>query len=91
MSIKIITDSTSDLPNDLADSLGVTIVPTNVIFGQEQFQDRVDLTPSQFYDASWTAPCIPPPPRPQSASSLRPTSLSAVMRTASSPSTFPPS
>ena len=59
MSIKIITDSTSDLPNDLADSLGVTIVPTNVIFGQEQFQDRVDLTPSQFYERLVDSPVHP--------------------------------
>ena len=59
MSIKIITDSTSDLPNDLADSLGVTIVPTNVIFGEEQFQDRVDLTPSQFYERLVDSPVHP--------------------------------
>ena len=59
MPIRIITDSTSDLPNDLADSLGITIVPTNVIFGQEQFQDRVDLSPAQFYERLVDSPVHP--------------------------------
>ena len=59
MPIKVITDSTSDLPNDLADSLGITIVPTNVIFGQAQFQDRVDLSPAQFYERLVDSPVHP--------------------------------
>ena len=49
MSIKIVTDSTSDLPRDLADSLGITIVPLNVHFGTEVFKDGVDLQPDEFY------------------------------------------
>ena len=59
MSIKIVTDSTSDLPLDLAESLGVTIVPANVIFGQEQFQDRVEMTPAQFYERLVDSPVHP--------------------------------
>ena len=59
MSIKIITDSTSDLPLDLAESLGVTIVPANVIFGQEQFKDRVEMTPAQFYERLVDSPVHP--------------------------------
>ena len=59
MPIKVITDSTSDLPDDLADSLGITIVPTNVIFGDEQFQDRVDLSPAQFYERLVDSPVHP--------------------------------
>lgn len=50
MPVKVVTDSTSDIPEDLAEGLGITIVPANVIFGQEQFRDRVDLTTDQFYD-----------------------------------------
>ena len=59
MPIKIITDSTSDLPLDLAESLGVTIVPANVIFGQEQFKDRVEMTPAQFYERLVDSPVHP--------------------------------
>ena len=59
MSIKIITDSTSDLPLDLAESLGVTIVPANVIFGQEQFKDRIEMSPAQFYQRLVDSPVHP--------------------------------
>ena len=59
MPVKIITDSTSDLPLDLAESLGVTIVPANVIFGQEQFKDRVEMTPAQFYERLVDSPVHP--------------------------------
>ena len=59
MTIKIITDSTSDLPLDLAESLGVTIVPANVIFGQEQFKDRIEMSPAQFYERLVDSPVHP--------------------------------
>ena len=59
MTIKIVTDSTSDLPDDLADSLGVSIVPVNIIFGQEQFKDRVEITPAQFYERLVDSPVHP--------------------------------
>ncbi len=59
MSIKIITDSTCDLPGDLADSLGIAVVPANVIFGQEQFKDRVDISPAQFFERLVDAPTHP--------------------------------
>lgn len=59
MPIKIVTDSTSDIPSDLAEHLGIAIVPTNVIFGQEQFKDRVELTPAQFYERLVDSPVHP--------------------------------
>ncbi len=48
--IKIVTDSISDLPLQLAQELGITIVPLNVRFGSEVFRDGVDLTTEQFYE-----------------------------------------
>lgn len=48
--IRIITDSTADLPENKAKELGIEIVPLPVYFGQECFRDGVDLTPSQFYE-----------------------------------------
>ena len=50
MTVKVITDSTSDLPQDLADSLGIELVPANIHFGNETFKDGVDLSPDDFYD-----------------------------------------
>lgn len=49
MTIKIITDSTSDLPEYLIEELGVTIVPLKVLFGEEVYRDRIDFTNKEFY------------------------------------------
>ena len=47
--VRIVTDSTSDLPADLARAHSITVVPLTVFFGDEVFRDRVDLQPGQFY------------------------------------------
>ncbi len=47
--IKVVTDSTSDLPPELARELGVMAVPIHVHFGDEAFLDGVDLTSEEFY------------------------------------------
>ena len=49
MAVKIITDSLSDITSDLAEKLGVTIVPLTVFFGHESFLDRVTITTDEFY------------------------------------------
>ena len=47
--IHLVTDSTSDLTTEQASKLGVTVVPLTVRFGEEQFQDGVDLDSDAFY------------------------------------------
>ncbi len=47
--VQIVTDSTADLPPDLAGAHGIDVVPLTVAFGAESFRDRVDLQPGQFY------------------------------------------
>ena len=53
MTVKIVTDSTSDLTPKIASELGITIVPLNVHFsteiGTETYRDGVDLTAEDFY------------------------------------------
>jgi DegV family protein with EDD domain len=49
MNVKIVTDSMADIPEDLVKSLGITVIPVNVLFGTESFRDGVDLTSEQFY------------------------------------------
>jgi DegV family protein with EDD domain len=49
MSVRIVTDSTSDLPSEAAERLGVTVVAQNVHFGEQTFKDNVTLTPEEFY------------------------------------------
>ncbi len=50
MPVKIVTDSVADLPPQVAQELGITIVPLNVRFGEEVYRDGVDLTTEQFYE-----------------------------------------
>jgi DegV family protein with EDD domain len=48
--IKIVTDSTADIPADLVRDLGITVIPLNVIFSEdESYEDGVTLTAEQFY------------------------------------------
>jgi DegV family protein with EDD domain len=49
MSVKIVTDSTSDITDDLAQELGITVVPLTVSFGHESFLDRVEISTDEFY------------------------------------------
>jgi len=49
MTVKIVTDSTSDITASLAHELGITVVPLVVLFGHESFLDRVDITTDEFY------------------------------------------
>ena len=49
MTVKIVTDSTSDLTPEIAEKLGITIVHLFVHFGTDAYQDGVDLTPEDFY------------------------------------------
>ena len=49
MAVKIVTDSTSDITSDLAQELGITVVPLTVFFGHESFLDRVEISTDDFY------------------------------------------
>jgi DegV family protein with EDD domain len=59
MAIKIVTDSTADLPLALAEELGITIVPLYVRFGNETYRDRVDITEDEFYQRLMNDPIHP--------------------------------
>ncbi len=50
MAVKIVTDSVADLPSQVVNELGITVVPINVRFGTEVYRDGVDLTADQFYE-----------------------------------------
>jgi DegV family protein with EDD domain len=66
MTVKIVTDSLSDITSDIAQGLGITIVPLTVSFGRESFLDRVTMTTDEFYyrlthDPIWPTTTQPPP------------------------------
>ena len=47
--VKIICDSTGDLTPDVIQKYGISLVPLNVLFGTDVFQDGVTITPEAFY------------------------------------------
>ena len=47
--VKIICDSTGDIPEEMRKQYDITIVPLNVLFGTDSYQDGVNLTGAQFY------------------------------------------
>jgi DegV family protein with EDD domain len=47
--LAIITDSTCDIPDALIEQYGIIVVSHYIIWGEEQFKDRVTLQPKEFY------------------------------------------
>ena len=50
MAVKIVTDSSADLPDQLVQELGITVVPLYLRFGEEVYRDRVDISEDEFYE-----------------------------------------
>ena len=57
--VKIVTDSTSDLPKGVAAQLGITVVPLYIHFGEEVFKDGVDISSDYFYRRLTEGPILP--------------------------------
>lgn len=47
--VKIISDSTSDLSQDLLDRYNITLVPLIVRLGDQQYEDRVNITSEEIF------------------------------------------
>lgn len=59
MPVRIVTDSSADLPADEVARLGLEVVPLSIRFGDQEYTDGVDLTVAQFYDKLATASTLP--------------------------------
>jgi len=47
--LAILADSGSDLPQELIDSLGIDVVPLNIVIGGHSYLDRIELSTKQFF------------------------------------------
>lgn len=50
MKTAIVTDSTAYIPGDLREKLHIHMLPLSVIFGNETYQEEIELTGHDFYD-----------------------------------------
>jgi DegV family protein with EDD domain len=57
--IAIVTDSTAYLPNDLVEKYNLTVAPQVLIWGEETYQDGVDIQPDEFYERLKTTKVMP--------------------------------
>ena len=57
--IRFITDSACDIPNDVAQSLGILVLPIPITFEDREYRERVDFTDEQFYSLLLGSPQIP--------------------------------
>ena len=48
--IVITADSTCDLPQDLIEKNGITVIPLTVLLGESVYRDGVDIRPNDIYD-----------------------------------------
>ncbi len=59
MTVRVVTDSVADLPTEVVEELGITVVPLSIRFGEKVYRDGVDLTADQFYDRLQSSKVFP--------------------------------
>ena len=59
MSIRVVTDSSCDLPQALVDALRIEIVPLTIRFGDEELVDREELSTDEFWQRLESTKTLP--------------------------------
>jgi len=49
--IRIVTDSTCDLPQEIVNEFGITVIPLYINYGDQGFLDGVDISRKEFYES----------------------------------------
>ena len=57
--VAVVTDSTADIPRQIAESLGITVVPLRVHFGEESYLDYEEMSPEGFFQKLASSPHHP--------------------------------
>ena len=47
--IAVVTDTTACIPRDLAEKYQIELVPVDLVFGDEVYQDGIEMSPAEFY------------------------------------------
>ena len=59
MTVRIVTDSSCDLPQAMANALGIRIVPLSVRFGDTEYIDRTTITATEFWSKCAASATLP--------------------------------
>ncbi|MBN1454622.1 MAG: DegV family protein [Anaerolineales bacterium] len=65
--VALITDSTSDLPDDMLQEYDIGMVPLMVIWGNEELRDQIDIKSAEFYERLASDPIYPTTSQPSPA------------------------
>ena len=64
--VRVVTDSAGDLPASEIERLGIIVVPIRILFGEDDYLDRITLSPRELYQRLRREPAPPrtsqPPP-----------------------------
>jgi DegV family protein with EDD domain len=66
----VLVDSTADLPDHLVADPNVSMIPLTVYFGDEAYQDWVEMKPAEFYAKLAVAPELPRTSQPSAGAFL---------------------
>ena len=69
--VAVVTDSICDLPLSFLTAERIHVVPVQVAFGEEEYLDRVEITPKQFYAKLARSQVLPKTSQPSPAEFLR--------------------
>lgn len=67
MTVRIVTDSTADISPEVAEALGITVVPLTVFFEDEEYLDNIDLDNASFYKKLQASKVLPRTSQPAPA------------------------
>jgi DegV family protein with EDD domain len=70
MTVRVVTDSTSDISQADAARWGIEVVPLNIHFGAEQLRDGVDILPEQFFRRLADSKTLPKTSQPSAGAFL---------------------
>ena len=57
--VRVVTDSACDLPDEVVERLNIAVVSLTIRFGSEEFSNRTDLSPSEFWARCKSAKELP--------------------------------
>ncbi|MBT2662398.1 DegV family protein [Bacillus sp. ISL-45] len=69
--IKIVTDSTCDLNDELIKKWGIIVVPLSISINGENYLDRVDISPKEFMEKLKASPDLPKSSQPPAGEFLK--------------------
>jgi DegV family protein with EDD domain len=70
-SVALVTDSTCDIPLEWREKFDIAVVPSTIIFGEDQYLDGVELSADQFYEKLEKENCHPSTSQPSPALFLK--------------------